>query len=120
VPFQYLLTNLLVDVPGAQGAIFLDPEGEAVEYVCRTTTPFELKLEGAYHAIFLRQAARLARIAGGGDLEQLAIAGSEITVMSRTLRSGYYLVLVVSRGTPMSLAREAMRRTARSLNGEIP
>jgi hypothetical protein len=45
--FQYLLNNLLVSVPGAQGAIFLDPEGEFVELVSRRATPYELKLEGA-------------------------------------------------------------------------
>lgn len=120
MPFQYLLTNLLVDVPGAQGAIFLDPEGEAVEYVSRSATPYELKLEGAYHAVFLRQAERLASIAGAGALERLTIAGSHIKVLSRMLRAGYYLVLIVDRSTPISMAGEAMRRTAQTLDVEIP
>jgi predicted regulator of Ras-like GTPase activity (Roadblock/LC7/MglB family) len=120
VPFQYLLTNLLVDVPGAQGAIFLDPEGEAVEFVSRNATPYELKLEGAYHAIFLRQAARLAKVVETGELERLMIAGSQIKVLSRSLRAGYYLVLIVDRATPVSVAGEAMKRTARSLDAEIP
>ncbi len=33
MPFNYLLTNLLVDVPEAIGAIFLDDEGETVDFV---------------------------------------------------------------------------------------
>ncbi len=120
MPFQYLLTNLLVDIPGAEGAIFLDPEGEAVEYVCRRATPFELKLEGAYHAVFLRRAARLAAVAGSGELTEFVVAGTEVTALSRMLRSGYFLVVVVGRGTPISVAQAAMRRTAETLNGEIP
>ena len=45
MPFNYLLTNLLVDVPQAVGAIFVDPEGEAVEWVTRHGDPFDLKVE---------------------------------------------------------------------------
>ncbi|MEW6336641.1 MAG: hypothetical protein AB1625_04490 [Acidobacteriota bacterium] len=120
MPFQYLLTNLLVDVPGAHGAIFLDPEGECVEVVSRQATPYELKLEGAYHGIFLRQAARLASISGAGDLERLVIAGRQMAVMSIVLKEGYYLVLIMESGTPASVAAGAMRRTAEALNREIP
>ncbi len=120
MPFQYLLTNLLVDVPGAQGAIFLDPEGESVEVVSRQATPYELKLEGAYHGIFLRHAARLAKVTGAGDLERLVIAGRQMAVMSRVLKEGYYLVLIMESGTPASVAAGAMSRTAEALNREIP
>ena len=54
MPFNYLLTNLLVDVPSAVGAIFLDQEGEAIEWVTRHGDPYDLKVEGAYHTIFRR------------------------------------------------------------------
>lgn len=120
MPFHYLLTNLMVDVPGAQGAIFLDPEGEAVEFVTRRATPYELKLEGAYHGIFLRRAARLARIVSGGDLAAVALTGSHMRVMSQRLKEDYYLVLVMDRVTPLSVAREAMVRVSEALNREIP
>ncbi len=120
MPFQYLLTNLLVDVPGAQGAIFMDPEGESVEYVTRHATPYELKLEGAYHGIFLRRAAQLARLAEAGEVERLAIAGRQLKVMSRMLRGGYYLVLVMDPEAPASVAGAAMVRTGEALNREIP
>ena len=52
MPFNYLLTNLLVDVPEAVGAIFVDYEGEAVEWVTRHGDPFDLKVEGAYHGLY--------------------------------------------------------------------
>ena len=119
MPFQYLLTNLLVDIPGAQGAIFLDSEGEAVEFVSQRATPYELKLEGAYHGIFLRKAGRLSKLMGGGELERLSIAGKQMQVISRALKGGYYLVVVMEPGTSFALASHAMQRTSEDLNREI-
>ncbi len=118
--FQYLLNNLLVAVPGAEGAIFLDPEGEFVELVSRRATPYELKLEGAYHGIFLRQAARLAALAGAGGLERLTIGGRHMQVMSRSLKRGYYLVLVLEPAASSAVAGEAMRQASDAFNNEIP
>jgi predicted regulator of Ras-like GTPase activity (Roadblock/LC7/MglB family) len=120
VPFQYLLTNLLVDIPGAEGAIFLDPEGESVEFVSRKATPYELKLEGAYHGLFLRRARTLSRLAGSGELEHLTIAGRQLKVMSRPLRGGYFLVVVMEPKAPAAVAGAAMVRAAELLNREIP
>jgi predicted regulator of Ras-like GTPase activity (Roadblock/LC7/MglB family) len=120
VAFQYLLTNLLVDVPGAQGVVFLDSEGESVELVSRQATPYELKLEGAYHGIFLRQAARLAELTGAGGLERLAIGGSQLQVMSRALKGVYYLVLIMEPWAPVGIAGEALTRATDDFNREIP
>jgi predicted regulator of Ras-like GTPase activity (Roadblock/LC7/MglB family) len=120
VAFQYLLTNLLVDVPGAQGVIFLDPEGESVELISRQATAYELKLEGAYHGIFLRQAARLATVSGAGELERIAIAGTQMQVMSRALKGGYYLVLIMESGASTALACDAMQRASEHFNRESP
>ena len=120
MPFQYLLTNLLVDIPGAQGAIFLDGEGESVAFVSRGATPFELKLEGAYHGIFLRRAAELGGLLAAGKLRHLLITGSQMKVVSRALREGYYLVVVLDVGAPVSLAEAALDRAAVVLDREIP
>lgn len=119
MPFQYLLTNLLVDVPGAHGAIFLDWEGEAVEFVTRQATPYELKLEGAYQGIFLRRLARLEEQLGGGGVLTLTLVGHKLKVLGHALRGGYYLLLLVSPATPLSLATLAVMRTSEALNREI-
>ena len=81
MPFQYLLTNLLVDVAGAQGAIFLDSVGEAVELVSRRATPYELKLEGAYQGIFLRRLDKLTEQLGNGAVLSLTLSGRHLKVM---------------------------------------
>lgn len=120
MPFHYLLTNLLVDVPGAQGAAFLDAEGEVVDFVTRGATPYELKLEGAYHGIFLRRARHMLSLAEAGDLERLLISGRQMRVVSRSLRDEYYLVLVLEPWAPVEAAAPAIQRTVDALNAEIP
>ena len=73
MPFSYLLTNLLVDVPQAVGAIFVDPEGEAVEWVTRHGDPFDLKVEGAYHSIFMRRLEELTTGSNAGLIDSFII-----------------------------------------------
>jgi predicted regulator of Ras-like GTPase activity (Roadblock/LC7/MglB family) len=97
MPFNYLLTNLLVDVPEAVGAIFLDDEGEAVEWVTRHNDPFDLKVEGAYHSIFVRRLAIITSTGNHGKLKYFVIKGDALTALTHTLPDGYYLVLILDR-----------------------
>jgi len=97
MPFNYLLTNLLVDVPQAVGAIFLDDEGEAIEWVTRHNDPFDLKVEGAYHSIFVRRLTVIAASEDQGNLKYFIIKGDSLTALTHTLPDGYYLVLILDR-----------------------
>lgn len=119
MPFNYLLTNLLVDVPAAVGAIFLDEEGEAVEWVTRHGDPFELKLEGAYHSIFRRRLETLSATLGSGALMSYALAGEKLTALTRVLPGGYYVVLVIDNGGPQAPATHYLERTAHILAREL-
>jgi len=119
VPFQYMLTNLLVDVQGAHGAIFLDWEGEAVEYVTRQATPYELKIEGAYHGIFLRRLQNVSEHLGSGAVVSVTLVGQHLKVIGQNLKGGYYLLLLMEPASPLSHAVRAMQRTAEALNREI-
>ena len=53
MPFHYMLTNLLVDVPEAVGAIFLDDEGEAIEWVTSEApwVPNKIRIKATHSAI---------------------------------------------------------------------
>jgi len=119
MPFNYLLTNLLVDVPAAVGAIFLDEEGEAVEWVTRRGDPFELKLEGAYHSIFRRRLDAVTESLGSGRLLGYALAGKRLTALTHVLPRGYYVVLVIDCGGSQARARYHLERTARVLAREL-
>jgi predicted regulator of Ras-like GTPase activity (Roadblock/LC7/MglB family) len=119
MPFNYLLTNLLVDVPQAVGAILVDPEGEAVEWVTRHGDPFDLKVEGAYHSIFMRRFEEISVSARTGPIEGLILEGSELITLTQALPDGYYVVLVVDRSGSQAQARHRLRRAARVIANEI-
>jgi hypothetical protein len=119
MPFNYLLTNLLVDVPSAVGAIFLDDEGEAIEWVTRHDDPFELKVEGAYQSIFIRQLADLLTALSAGELDSYAMVGKNLISLTQALPDGYYVVLVIDRSEPPARAMFHLRRTARVLAREL-
>ena len=119
MPFNYLLTNLLVDVPQAVGAIFVDPEGEAVEWVSRHNDPFDLKVEGAYHSIFMRQLERLTTSVDAGPIDSFVIEGSRLVTLTQALPDGYYVVLVVDRSGSRAHALHRLRRAAEVFAKEI-
>jgi predicted regulator of Ras-like GTPase activity (Roadblock/LC7/MglB family) len=119
MPFNYLLTNLLVDVPQAVGAIFVDPEGEAVEWVTRHDDPFDLKVEGAYHSIFMRQLEEMASSAHAGTVSSLVLEGTRLVTLTQALPRGYYVVLVVDRSGSRAHALHRLRRAAEVIAEEI-
>ena len=55
MPFQYVLANLLAEHEDAQGVIFLDDAGEAIDLASVEYAPFDLQVIGAYLGIHLRQ-----------------------------------------------------------------
>jgi len=119
MPFNYLLTNLLVDVPEAVGAIFVDPEGEAVDWVTRHDDPYDLKVEGAYHSIFKRRIDEITATAGVGAVEGYVVEGSELVALTQSLVDGYYVVLVMHRDGPLGRARHHLRRASKVIEREI-
>ncbi len=120
MPFNYLLTNLLVDVPAAVGAIFLDDEGEAVDWVTRHDDPFDLKVEGAFHSIFKRRLDLIGSSTSTGPVESYVVAGKGMTSLTHALPDGYYLVLVLDRPDLTGRALYYLRRTAGIFARELP
>lgn len=116
---QDLLEDLVAKTNGALGAVFVDPEGEAIGLCARTATPYEMRLEAAYHGVFLRRATRLASLAGAGSLRRLTIAGRKMRVLSRPLKGDYYLVLVLEHDASVAVAANTLRRASVEFDREI-
>ncbi len=120
MPFHYVLTNLLVDVPGAIGAIFLDAEGEAIEWVSQgSSDPYQLKVEGAYQAVIKRQIDRVVTANGAGGLRSYVIVGGKLATLTESLPHGYYVVLVARSTGCLGHARYFLRKAAGVLANEI-
>ena len=119
MPFNYLLTNLLVDVPEAIGAIFLDYDGETVDFVTRHGEPFDLKVEGAIQGLFTRQLGSTFSAAGIDGLEYFVVEGTELATLTHILPDGYYVVLVARKPVARAKAQHHLRQTAKMLAREL-
>ncbi len=119
MPFNYLLTNLLVDVPSALGAIFVDAEGEAIDWVSRQGDPFGLKVAGAYHTIFDRKLTHIAERLAVGAVYAYTVAGKDLSALTHVLPGNYYVVLVIERGSLHAVAMYHLRRAAQVLTREL-
>lgn len=119
MPFNYLLTNLLVDVPNAVGAVFLDEEGETIEYVTRHAEPYEMKVEGAYHSIFMRRFRDAMARGNPAGLRRYAMVFDQLVTLTEILPDGYYVVLVMDRNGSQAVARHHLRNAARIIAREL-
>jgi predicted regulator of Ras-like GTPase activity (Roadblock/LC7/MglB family) len=109
MPFRSILRDLVENIDGAVGAMFLDWDGEAVELFSNHHGRYDLHLVGAYQGIFLNQLDRAAGELAMGRIEFFKLGCSEVSFFNCTLTDGYYLVLITDRRTPEWLAWERLR-----------
>lgn len=119
MPYEYILANLLVEVDGAVGALFLDDSGETVDLACSEHTPYQMRILGAYLGIYMRQ---LGRVLDDGELGVPALVHIEkedLHIYASPLPDGYYLVLVQRQPSLTGPAQRALRRAAIELEENI-
>ena len=127
-PFDVIVTDmqmpgmngaeLLERVPGAQGAIIADWEGEAVDQVARIDD-YELKVIGAHKGVILNNLRQVVRRLDGGSLEELVIATEKTQTLVLPLTEEYFLVLTLACGDALGRALFEARRCAACLKMEI-
>jgi predicted regulator of Ras-like GTPase activity (Roadblock/LC7/MglB family) len=120
--FRTILRDLVIDTPGAIGALFLDWEGETVEML--SERPFDaddhdLKVMGAYQGIFLTQLRELCTRAAAGTPHRFKVEFEKTIVLSCDLKDGYYLVLVVDGTTNEGIAWRHLERCKGRLIAEM-
>ena len=93
-------------MPGAEGALLLDSEGEIV--VQAGAADFRHRLIGAYQGITLAIARRIGTRHGIGAVESLTCRYSGAAVVLRPLKDGYYFVLAMAPGGSLV---DAVRRS---------
>jgi hypothetical protein len=109
--FSPILDGLLEGLPEALCAVFVDPEGEAIDLSSRID-PFESRIVGAELAVALAHCrASCARVRAGQHLE-LRIEGSARSILSRVVSDGYDLVILLGSSTVSAKASERGARAA--------
>lgn len=118
MPFKSLLSSLVERVPGAQGAIIADWEGEAVDHV-GIMDDFELKVIGAHKGVVLHNMRAVVDRLGDDDLREIVITTKQTQTLIMPVTKDYYLVLTLDRSDMLGRALMEARRCVRALHREI-
>ncbi|MBN2430557.1 MAG: hypothetical protein JXQ27_03745 [Acidobacteria bacterium] len=118
MPFTKILSDLVDEVDGSLGAIFLDDECEYVQYFGHIDS-FRHKLLGAYQGILFGQVKK--RIDHLSKVAPLKIVSEYENAQFITiqLKSGYFLVLAMDRQANIGKAMKEIERVAEIINREI-
>lgn len=116
-----MLSSLVARAPGSRGAIFCDYEGEFVELVVAdpALSEYDMKVFGAQMAAAWLALHENATARGAGGIVELRLGCAAGTLLCRGLRDGYYVVLLLARGTPSAPAAFALSHTAAELDAEL-
>ncbi|MDX2435697.1 MAG: roadblock/LC7 domain-containing protein [Acidobacteriota bacterium] len=114
--FEEPIQQLLENCPGARGAAIVDPDGIPV-----VVTPHDAPLEtlGAELATIVRDLAEATREFRHGDLQQLAVFAEDAVIILTTIATGYFLILVMSRGGLTGKGRFLSRLVRARLHSEF-
>ncbi len=105
--FTLLLNALMEALPEALCAVFIDPEGESVDYAGRIN-PYDARVTGAEFAVILATCREGATRGGMGHALELRAEGGSKSVLVRMVSEGYDLVVLLA--TP-SIALKAVDKT---------
>ena len=118
MPFKALLNALIERVPGAQGAIVADWEGEAVDQV-GLMDDSDLKVIGAHKGVILHNMREVVGRLGDDQLKEIIITTKQAQTLILPVTSDYYLVLTLDRSDMLGLALMEARRCIQALYREI-
>jgi len=104
-------------VPGAEGALLLDSEGEVV--VQAGTGAYRHRLIGAYQGLSLSVARRIGARHGTGAVECLVCRYSGAALVLRPLKDGYYFVLALAPGGRLADGLRRSEAARRRIDQEL-
>ena len=116
--FQVPLQEMLDRIPGAQGAILVDWEGEAVDQV-GVMDEYDLKLVGAYKGVILTSLRHVASRISDDQLQEIVITTEHAQLIMLPVTLEYFLALALDRSDVLGRALFEARRCLRTLRREI-
>lgn len=116
--FKALLGQLVTSVPGAQGAILADWEGEAVDQY-GLMDDYDLKVMGAHKGVILHNMREVVARLGDDHLSEIVITTTQAQTLVLPVTGDYFLVLTLDRSDALGRALFEARRCAQSLRKEI-
>ena len=117
--FTEILKEVVNEVPGAVGAVFVDLEGEAVGEYSASRPTLEIRIVGAQWGIVWAGVRRKFEESGLGKVSELVIDGEKTTVLMEEVSDEYYVVLTVGKDTHLAKAIDSLRGGAERLRTEM-
>ncbi len=119
MPYQYILANLLADAEEALGVVFVDEEGEIVDFAAKQDSEVDFQLMGAYLGIYAQRVVSLAREEELGQPQLLYIDCQGLTILVSSLSGGYSLGVVQDSSTGLGRISRSLERAAADLEREV-
>jgi len=113
-----MLADLVGQIPGAQGAVFLDWEGEAVDQFSHIPK-FDMLLAGAHWGIVLRIVQAFHDKHSLGNTEVVILNGPETDIIIKPIDAEYSVVLAMDSGTHLASALNAIERVVSEIRAEM-
>jgi hypothetical protein len=117
--FQYVLGNLLAQNADCLGVLFLDGSGETVDMACSGSSPYEMRVLGAYLGIYLRQLQKVVVRNQLGEPRLVHIEKRAAHIYAVPLPDGYCLAMVQRHPALVSRARASLDDAVRQLEREL-
>lgn len=114
--FTPILRAVMHAVPGALAVVFVDREGECIDY-CSVLPPFDAKVIAA-HMLIVTSEVREAAGARAGEPWAMHVHASERDIVVRRITDDYLLVVVTRPIGVSSLVTETMEVAVRQLRRE--
>jgi hypothetical protein len=116
--FTGILRRHVEATPGALGAVLVDAEGEAVDYVGDTLDPFDVKVAAAHWRIVLSDIERGRLAVEGGPTTRLVVSTDARGFVLTALPDGYALLSIVHANAALGHADRSLDETLRALHRE--
>jgi len=117
-PFATILEDLVRAVPGADGAIFIDWEGEAVDAFSPADED-RMRLIGAHWGIIYNQSRNACDKIGIGAPFELLLRFEDQQVIIRHVTDEYLAIVTLDRGANLGRALGLMRTMEARLREEM-
>jgi predicted regulator of Ras-like GTPase activity (Roadblock/LC7/MglB family) len=118
VPFASLLKELVSSVEGADGAIFLDSDGEAVQWFAAASGE-RLRLRAAYVSVMLRACRASAARLNIGNISSVILEYEGARFVVEELDRGYLLLLELGPSANIGQAIHRIQPAVASLRREL-
>ena len=117
-PFAEILEQVVRDLPGARGAIFIDWEGEAVDAFTMADDT-EVRLAGAHWGIVFNHVRSALDKLGQGEPREIMMRFDGQQVIIRRVDEGYMAIITMGPRTNLGRALGLMRRAGARLRREM-